>query len=264
MSEVSLPPQAAPAPTAGTVSRATLARALARGWADYRAAPLYGLFFGAVYVLCGFGLYLLTRATGQIYWLAIAVFGFPLIGPFTAVGLYEVSHRLETGRPLVWREVLGVIWRQKDRQLPSLSAIIVLIFLFWTFLGHMIFALFMGLSTMTNISSSYEVFFTPNGLAMLAVGTAVGGALAAQTFAVTVVGLPLLVDREVDFVTAMIASVQTCLRNPGAMALWGMGVSLALFLAMVPGFLGLLVVLPVLGHATWHLYRAALGPSEGP
>ncbi len=258
MSQTVVAPAARP-PEIRPVSLATLKAALRGGWADFRRAPTYGLFFGGVYVLFGIGLFWLTRATGQIYWLALAVFGFPLLGPFTAVGLYEVSRRLEERQPLAWRGVLGAVWRQKDRQLPSICAIIVLIFLFWSFIGHMIFALFLGLSTMTNISTSYEVFLTANGLMMLAMGSAVGGALATLTFAITVVGLPLVLDREIDFVTAMIVSFRTVTTNIRPMALWALTVAALLFAGMVPLFLGLFVVLPLLGHATWHLYRRALG-----
>lgn len=258
MSDTTAAPEASPPPEIQDVQFADIKTALAAGWRDFMAAPAFGAFFGGFYVLCGIGLFWLTQATGQIYWLAIAVFGFPILGPFTAVGLYEVSHRLELGAPLDWKEILGVIWRQKDRQLPSISAIIILIFLFWSFVGHMIFALFLGLSTMTNISSSYEVYLTTNGLMMLGFGSLVGGALAALTFAITVVGLPLLLDREIDFVTAMIVSFQTVAANPITMGGWGILVVAMLFAAMVPFFLGLLVVLPVLGHATWHLYHRAL------
>ncbi len=251
-------PQASAKPEIQLISTSDLWAALSAGWRDFLAAPVYGAFFGGFYVVCGIALFWLTRWTGQIYWLAIAVFGFPLLGPFAAVGLYEVSHRLDLGQPLVWREIVGVVWRQKNRQLPSICAIIVLIFLFWSFIGHMIFALFLGLSTMTNISSSYEVYLTTNGLMMLGVGSLVGAALAALIFAITVVGLPLLLDREIDFVTGMIVSFQTSLRNIGTMALWGVMVTLLLFIGMVPMFMGLLLVLPVLGHATWHLYKRAL------
>lgn len=244
-------------PEIGTVTVPMLAEALRRGWSDMKRAPLYGLFFAAVYVVLGLVLALITWVTGQSYWLVFAAVGFPLVGPFAAVGLYDVSRRLDQGRPLVLSEILSVVVRQSRRQLPSICAIIIMVFLFWFFLAHMIFALFLGLSKMTNISSSYEVFLTPNGLMMLAVGTVVGGIFALLLYMITVIALPLLLDREVDFVTAMITSVQTVLNNPAVMLIWAALIAGLTFVAMVPWFLGLFLTLPLLGHATWHLYRLA-------
>lgn len=129
-----------------------------------------------------------------------------------------------------------------------------MIFLFWFFLAHMIFALFLGLSTMTNISSSFDVYLTPNGLMMLGVGSLVGAAFALLLYNVTVVSMPMLLDREVDFVTAMIVSFQTVINNPIPMLIWAALIALMTLLAMLPAFLGLFLVLPLLGHASWHLY----------
>ncbi len=241
-----------------------LRSALRLGWQDFRRAPLFGLFFAAVYVAGGWLIAWAMTAQGQIWWTIIAGAGFPILGPFIACGFYEVSRRIETGEPLTWRAVLGVIGAQKDRQIPSMAVVVVVFFLFWNFLAHMIFALFLGRATMTNISSSLEVFATPEGLGMLALGSVVGAGFAGVLFALTVVSLPLVLDREVDFITAMITSMSVVLHNPGVMLVWGALISVLLFAGMALWFLGLFVVLPLLGHATWHLYRRAIVPEGAP
>jgi len=239
---------------------ADLGYALRLGWRDFCTAPLFGIFFATVYVLGGWSIAWAMTAKGQIWWTIIAGAGFPILGPFLACGFYEVSRRIEARVPLTWGGVLGVTFAQKDRQIPSMAVVVVVFFLFWNFLGHMIFALFMGRSAMTNISTSFQVFLTPEGIGMLVLGTVVGAVFAGLLFALTVVSLPLLLDREVDFITAMITSMSLVLHNPRVMLVWGALIATLLFLGMITGFLGLFVVLPLLGHATWHLYRRAIVP----
>lgn len=229
---------------------------LKAGLRDFRAAPQFGLFFSAVYVVGGF--VMLWLGAGHVSWILATSLGFPLAAPFAAVGLYEVSRQLERGDAVQWRDVLGVVWRERTRQVPWIGAIIVFYFLFWTFLAHMIFALFMGLATLTDISTSWAVFLTPAGLAMMTAEVLVGGLLAFLLFSLTVVSLPLVLEKEIDFITAMLLSLRCVRENLRVMLIWAAVIAVLTFLALLPWFLGLVVVLPVLGHATWHVYRRAL------
>ena len=243
-------------PIVQQITTADIAASLRAGVRDFRREPQFGLFFSAVYVIGGF--VMLWVGAGHVSWILATSLGFPLFAPFAAAGLYEVSRRMDTKEPLEWRGILGIVWNERTRQLPWLGAIIVIYFLFWTFLAHMIFALFMGLSTMTNVMQSFDVFLTINGLMMISVELAIGAVLAFLLFSLTVVSLPLVLDREVDFVTAMLTSMKVVRANPFVMLVWACLIAVLSLLALLPWFLGLMVVLPVLGHATWHLYRRAL------
>ncbi|WP_135448728.1 DUF2189 domain-containing protein [Tabrizicola caldifontis] len=245
-------------PEINQVDLSDLKASLALGWQDFRRAPLLGFIFSLVYVLGGWLIVWAMTTKGQVWWTLPASAGFPILGPFIACGFYEISRRLEAGEPLRATEIFGVIFRQKDRQIPAIAAVIVVYFLFWNFLAHMIFALFLGNATMTNVSSSLAVFLSAQGLAMLAFGTAVGAVFAALLFSLTVVSLPMLLDREVDFVTAMLTSFALVRENPVVMLGWGALIGACLFVGMLPGFVGLFVVLPLFGHASWHLYRRAI------
>ena len=250
------PPEPAALPVVANVSLREVLTALSDGWFDYLAAPGFGIFFSAIYVLTG--ICLVWFGAGTVVWAFVLSLGFPLVAPFAAVGLYEVSRRIEGGQPLVWRQVLGVVFEERRRQVPWVGAIILIYFLFWTFLAHVVFALFMGPAALINVSSSMETFLTTRGLLMMITELLIGAVFAYFLFCITAVSLPLLLDREVDFVSAMVLSVKTVRKNPVSMTVWAAVIALGLLLAMIPMFLGLFVVLPVLGHATWHLYRRAL------
>ncbi|MBL9052223.1 MAG: DUF2189 domain-containing protein [Tabrizicola sp.] len=245
-------------PEVNLIDLSDLKASLSLGWQDFRRAPMLGLVFSAVYVLGGWLIVWAMTAKGQVWWTLPASAGFPILGPFIACGFYEISRRLEAGEPLVAREVFAVIFRQKDRQIPAIAAVIVVYFLFWNFLSHMIFALFLGNATMTNVSTSLAVFLSPDGLTMLAFGTLVGAAFATLLYCLMVVSLPMLLDRDVDFVTAMLTSFALVRENPGIMLGWGFLIAVCLFAAMLPAFLGLLIALPLFGHASWHLYRRSI------
>lgn len=246
----------APYRVANDLTLADLRKALGAGLGDFAAHPVYGLFFAAVYVGAGLFLYVALVDWGQAEWLIPAAAGFPLIAPFTAVGLYEVSRRREAGLPLGWGKVLGALKGHGDQQILMMGGIVFVAFSFWMIVAHSVFAIFLAESGIG--SESLAIFTTRAGIMMLVVGSAIGALMALAFYAVTVISLPMLVDREVDFLTAIITSLATFRSNRLVLLVWAVVIALLLFLAMIPLFLGLLVALPVLGHATWHLYRRAV------
>ncbi len=250
-------PAAPAAPqVAGDLAWSDLAAALAAGWRDFLAMPRFGLFFGGVYVLAGLAIGWATLSGGNLSWLIPAIAGFPLVAPFVAVGLYEASRRRAAGEPLTWRAVLGALKGHGDDQILSMGVIVFVAFSFWMIVAHAIFAVFVGESGMGR--DPLAALLTPQGLAMLGVGSAVGALMAFAFYAMTVISLPLLVDRRHDFLTAIIASLSVVRRNFAVMLGWAAIIATLLFLALLPAFLGLVVALPVLGHATWHLYVRAV------
>ncbi len=246
-------------PIIGDIGFSDISAALSAGYRDFRKAPIFGLFFAAFFVIGGIVIYLELTVQGREYWVIPLALGFPLLAPFLAVGLYEVSRRLEAGEELDWSGILGVVFRQKDRQIPSMVMVLIMFFMFWVFIAHLVFAIFMGLEPMTNVMTNWrDTLLTSNGLTMIGIGTLVGTAMAFMLFALTAISLPMLLDREMDFITAMINSFQFVTQNLIPMIGWGIVISALVIVAMIPFFLGLFLVLPILGHATWHLYRRAV------
>ncbi len=260
MSDVGQPVlQASKVPAIREMELSDLTSALAQGVRDFRRKPMMGLFFAHIYVIGGWALYLFFFVTEQIWWAIPLTVGFPLLAPFLAVGLYEVSRRLEAGETNWNRmDIFSVVWRQRLRQLPLMSWVIIVYFLFWSFFAHMLFALFMGPSVLMNISTSYAYLLQAEGVLMLLTGTAFGAVFAFVLYCLTAISLPLLLDKELDFVTAMLTSIAVIRKNPVVMLVWAAVIAGLTFLAMIPALLGLFIALPVLGHASWHIYRRAL------
>lgn len=247
-------------PDVRAVSFQTIRECLQAGLRDFLRAPLFGLFFGGIFTLGGLFI-LLCLTYFDMPWMIIPVaIGFPLIGPFVAVGLYEVSRRLSAGQPLVWRDILLVIFRQRERQLSWMAFVVLFVFWMWIYQVRLLLALFLGFKSMSTIPKFIEVVTTTQeGLLFVAVGTVSGAILSFVLFSATVIAMPLLLDRELDFISAIIVSFKTVLKSPAPMIGWGIVVVVLAVIGMIPAFLGLIIVMPVLGHATWHLYEAAIG-----
>jgi uncharacterized membrane protein len=250
-----------PDPFVREITAADVNDAWAQGMRDFQAAPIFGLAFGAFYAAAGIVLVCSVTVLGLSYLVYPLAAGFILIGPFAAVGLYEVSRCLEAGVPLSWYHVLGVVVEQRNRQLAWMAFVVLFIFIVWMYQVQLLFALFIGLHSFATLKDFLSVLTTtPEGVAFLLLGNAIGALLSLILFALTVVSIPLVLDHEIDFVTAMITSVRAVVANPVPMLGWGFTVGVLLVLASLPFFVGLIVVLPILGHATWHLYRKVVDP----
>ncbi len=237
--------------------------AFVAGVRDFSRAPLFGLFFGGFYALGGLLAVAFVARLDMHYMIYPLAIGFPLVGPFIAVGIYEVSRCLHEGRPLTWSGVLTTVWRQKGRELSIMAFVTLFIMWMWMYQVRLLVALFLGFRSMSTLDGFINmVLNTGDGLRFLAAGHIVGALLYAVLFSVTVVSIPLLLDREVDFVTAIITSIKAVLTNPIAMMVWGLVVLVLTGLALLPAFLGLFIVLPILGHATWHLYQRVVEPAS--
>lgn len=262
MTDLSQPTPAYRMPVVRPVRVDDIRAALLAGVEDFRRAPAYGLFFGAIYAFGGLFL-IVAVSVLAMPWLAYPLAaGFALIGPFVAVGLYEVSRRLEGGLPLGWGPVLGAVYAQSGRQLASMAFVTLFVFLMWMYQIRLLLALFLGFQSFSTFGGFLAVIFTTvDGWMFLAVGHVVGAALAVLVFSLTVISFPLLLDRDADVVTAMITSVKTVVMSPRPMIAWAVVVVATLIVSAVPMMLGLLFSLPILGHTTWHLYRRAVEPA---
>ena len=249
-------PQKYEMPQVRKIGFSDLREVLGLGWRDFMRAPKFGMFFGGIYALGGLLIFYVFMKLKLGMLVFPMVFGFALIGPFIASGLYEVSRRLEKGTPLVWSEVLGVCWNQHRRELGWMAFVMLFIFWIWMYQSRTLVAVFFGTKGFATLPGFLEaVFTTSTGATFLLVGTLVGATISMILFTLTVISCPILLERDVDFVTAMITSVRAVTTSPIVMLSWGAFVVLAVIISAIPAFLGLLIVLPVLGHATWHLYK---------
>jgi uncharacterized membrane protein len=247
-------------PVVRSITAGDIAEALGEGLRDFQAVPLYGLAFGALYAAGGIAILLCLMAFGLVYLAYPLAAGFAMIGPFVATGLYEVSRRRETGQAIS----IGAIWATvKTRgEIGWMAFVTLFVFVMWMYQVRLLIALLLGLNaSFSSLREFITVVLTTNeGLLFLAIGNVVGAALSLILFSLTVVSFPLLLDRDVDFVTAMVTSVRAVVTSPVPMIGWAAVIVVLLAVSAIPYFLGLVVTLPVLGHATWHLYRRIVAP----
>lgn len=231
--------------------------ALHAGWRDFLRAPLFGLFFGGIFALGGILLYLLLSYYRSVWLILPLAIGFPLVGPFAAAGLYEISRRIAHGETLHWGEILTVTIRQSRREFGWMAFVVLFILWVWMYQVRLLVALFMGYKGFASLDGFITALMQQDGMTFLMVGTVVGAALSFVLFCSTVIAMPMLLHRDVDFITALITSWRSVFENLPAMVFFGIVIAVLTFLSLIPMFLGLLIVLPVLGHSTWHLYVAS-------
>lgn len=258
-----MPSQIVPEPTATPPSAfdlklnrlrfADIPRWLARGWSDFRAAPALGLFYGACFVAMGWAL-LKVFEHAPAYVLALAA-GFLLMGPFVCMGLYRVSQRLERGERPGFADSLTA-WLARPATLAIFGFTLLVIEMLWGRVALVIFAV--SFDGMPDFRGSLLKLLDLQNLGFIVAYLGAGALFAGLIYAISVVSIPMILDQPVDAITAGLTSVRLVLTQTPVLIAWGATITALVVLAMLPGFLGLLVVGPVLGHASWHAYRAAV------
>jgi uncharacterized membrane protein len=246
----------APAPAVRRITVADLGDALARGIDDFAAFRTDVAFLAIIYPLAGLVLARLVFGYGLLPLLFPLASGFALIGPVAAVGLYEMSRRREAGAEAGWADALDIVREPSFGSIVAFGLLLMAIFLVWLYVAISIYDLTLGPAAPLSAAGFVrDVFTTGAGWTMIVVGVGIGFVFAVAVLAISVVSVPLMLDRDVGLADAIGTSLRAVLANPGPMAAWGLVVATALVVGSIPLFLGLIVVMPVLGHATWHLYR---------
>ena len=232
---------------------------LAKGFADMRRTPAISFGYGFLFAAAG---YLLTAGLWALGWLHLTLplaAGFMIVGPLFAVGLYEISRRLQTGEPVSFG-VAFAAWRRNGGQIGLMGIALLLLMFAWLRLAAMIFMLFFGLEPPSLDQLVQQTVLSPEALPFLVTGSLVGAVLALFAFAISVMSIPLLLDRpEANVVTAIATSVEAVRTSPAALLLWGALIVLFVGAGIATFLLGLIITLPLIGHASWHAYRDLTG-----
>jgi uncharacterized membrane protein len=258
-------PDTAAAPVIRTIGLSELHRALQLGWEDFKAVPSHAIILCIIYPVLGLMLARAVHGYSVLPLLFPLAAGFALLGPFAALGLYEMSRRRERGEQATASDALEVVRSPSFGAMLGLGVLLLALFVTWVATAQAIYIAAFGYAGATGVSDFAErVLTTPQGWWLIVVGCGVGFLFALVALCISVVSFPLMLDRHAGAGDAMVTSLRAVARNPVPMAAWGLIVAVLLVAGSLPAFLGLAVVIPLLGHATWHLYRETIEPELNP
>jgi uncharacterized membrane protein len=247
------------------ISLADLGNALRLGWEDYNAIPTHAIVLCVIYPVLGLVLFRLVIGYSVLPLLFPLAAGFTLIGPFAALGLYELSRRRERGEEAAAWDAVQVLRAPSFGAMLELGVLLLVLFGVWIGAANAIYVATFGHAPAASIPDfATRVLTTPEGWSLIIVGCGVGFLFAIVALCVSVVSFPLMLDRHATAIDAIRTSLRAVRENPVPMAAWGLVVAALLAIGSLPFFVGLAVVLPVLGHATWHLYRKVVEPDPNP
>jgi uncharacterized membrane protein len=230
--------------------------ALSKGVDDFLAMPSHLAFLGLVYPVIGVCLAAMTFSQNALPLLYPLATGFALVGPFAAIGLYEISRRRESGLEPTWSDAFNVLRSPAIPSILTLGVLLMVIFVGWLATARTLYESLFGVLAPDSYSGFlHEVLTTRAGWSLILLGNLLGFVFAVVVLSISVVSFPLLLDRDVGAEVALQTSIRAVAGNPVVMALWGIVVAASLLIGSLPLFVGLAVVMPILGHATWHLYR---------
>ena len=258
-------PDTAAAPVIRTIGLSELHRALQRGWEDFKAVPSHAIILCIIYPVLGLMLARVVLGYSVLPLLFPLAAGFALLGPFAALGLYEMSRRRERGEQATAWDEFEVVRSPSFGAMLGLGVLLLALFVTWVATAQAIYIAAFGYAGVTGVSDFAErVLTTPQGWWLIVVGCGVGFLFALIALCISVVSFPVMLDRHAGAGDAMVTSLRAVARNPVPMAIWGLIVAVLLVAGSLPAFLGLAVVIPLLGHATWHLYREVIEPELNP
>jgi uncharacterized membrane protein len=265
--DVILPKEAAQQlPAVRSIAPVDLMDALAKGLDDFRASPTHVIFLSLIYPIAGLAIARWTFGYGILPMLYPLLAGFALIGPLAAIGVYELSRRREMGLDTSWRHAFDILHSPSLWSIVALGLLLLALFGVWLAVAHGLYVAHFGEDEKAiGLAELWRrIFRTPEGWSLIWWGNGIGFLFALASFALSVVSFPLLLDRNVGMAAAIVTSIRAILKNPFTMALWGLIVALSLVIGSLPFLFGLAVVMPILGHATWHLYRKVVASDASP